>query len=116
MEHTRFDEVERTFAQWELAVARYETQTKKTVDDETRIAVILQYGPDEVKKLVLQYQRVINDDYPTMRGVVMDYILGGQDFAVNLKTAAKKNENDMDVDMFHKKGHFWQVWKGQEQR
>ena len=99
------------FTQWELAVARYETQTKKKVDDETRIAVILQYGPDEVKKLVLQNQRVINDDYSTMRGVVMDYILGGQDFPVNLKTATKKNENDMEVDMFHKKGHFGKYGK-----
>eukprot|EP00973_Karenia_brevis_P032471 4478049-Karenia_brevis.AAC.1 len=52
------------FQEWELAVARYETQSKKTVDSETRIAVVSQYAPEEVKKLILQSQRQIDDSYP----------------------------------------------------
>ena len=104
------------YEDWELAVARYETQSRKKVDDETRIAVVIQRGPDEVKKLILQNQRIINDSYPAMRGVVMDYILGGQDFSVGVKAKPKKSYSNMDVDMFYRygKSHFGRYEKSDQ--
>jgi len=70
------------FLAWEVAVTRYETQSGDKLSQPLKIAVVARNAPEEVRKAVRTAQRAIGDSYPMLRGTILDYITGGQEFSI----------------------------------
>ena len=84
---------------WEISIGRYEAQSKETFSSSLKIAVASRYAPTEVRQAIRSSQRFIGDDFARLKSVVLDYVVGGREFAAeDLKFQPSKSSNDMEVD------------------
>ena len=96
--------------QWELSIARYETQSQDKLNDALKIAIVSKHAPSEVKLAIRSSQRFIGDSYDKLRSTVVDYVISGKEFSASAEgivtSAMQSSPTDMEVDAVSK------GWKG----
>ena len=87
------------FMEWEISIGRYEMQSKEIVSDSLRIAVVSKYAPAEVRLAIRSSQRFIGDEYQKLKSVVLDYVIGGREFAAeDMRFGGQGGNDNMEID------------------
>ena len=83
-------------------------QSRETFSDSLKIAVVSKYAPAEVRLAIRSSQRFIGDDFAKLKSVVIDYVIGGREFAAadfqGPTSFQGSGSNDMEVDALWKGG------------
>ena len=68
------------FLEWEVAVARYETQSDEQLSDSLKVAVINRHSPQDGRTALRSHISVIGTSFSKLRSFMSDYLGSGVEF------------------------------------
>ena len=69
-----------TLDTWEIQVRRYEDQSKETVNDATKVAMVMKHAPEGLRSTLRTSSSIIGSNYQILKKAIKDYLQTGVEF------------------------------------
>ena len=84
-----------TLDTWEIQVRRYEDQSKETVNDATKVTVVMKHAPGGLRSELRTGSSIIGSNYQILKKAIKDYLQTGVEFdGGGLATETSKRSAD----------------------